>query len=245
MSELEEEDKRSIIEYEDKLKHETIERFVKIIQRRYSLNHVTYVSSSFVGRDRKDPVLATTYSDEWVNHYKEEHYEVCDPTITFGARTSLPLDFARLPWKGKKGKRLFEEVQDAGLGKQGLVIPLRGPTNGVWAIMSVMSDDNAEEWEMRREELSKELLYVGHRVHHYACVLYGEPLPEVGSGTLGVDEIEALQHFANGASFEEIASAMRVTSRMIKAYLATARVKLDAVNSAHAIIIALRAGLIR
>ena len=190
MSELEEEDIRSIVEYEDELKHETIEGFVKIIQRRYSLNHVTYVSPSFVGRERKDPVLVTTYSDEWVRHYKEERYEVCDPAITFGARSSLPLDFARLPWNGKKAERLFEEVQGAGIGKQGLVIPLRGPANGLWALMCVMSDDNAHEWELRREELSKELLYVGHQVHQYACMLYGKPSPEIRSGTLGVREME-------------------------------------------------------
>ncbi len=245
MSDLEEEDIRSIVGYEDEVKHETIEGFVKIIQHRYSVNHVTYVSSSFVGRARKDPVLATTYSDEWVRHYKKEQYEVCDPAITFGARSSLPLDFARLPWTGKKGKRLFEEVQDAGLGKQGLVIPLRGPTNGVWALMCAMSDDNAHEWELRREELSKELLYVGHQVHHYACVLYGEPSPEIGSGTLGAREIEVLQRVANGASLEEITSVMRVTSGTVKAYLSSARLKLRADNSTHAITIALRAGLIQ
>ncbi len=245
MSDLEEEDIRSIVGYEDEVKHETIEGFVKIIQHRYSVNHVTYVSSSFVGRARKDPVLATTYSDEWVRHYKEEHYEVCDPTITCGARSSLPLDFARLPWTGKKVERLYEEVQDAGIGKQGLVIPLRGPTNGVWALMSVMSDDNAHDWELRREKLSKELLYVGHQVHHYAYVLYGEPSREIGSGTLGVREIEVLQRCANGASLEEIASVMRITKGTVKAYFASARLKLHAVNSSHAITIALRAGLIQ
>ena len=69
MSVLEEEDPCSLVEYEDVLKHETIEGFVKIIQRRFSLKHVTYMCPSFAGRERKDPVLATTYSDEWVRHY--------------------------------------------------------------------------------------------------------------------------------------------------------------------------------
>jgi DNA-binding CsgD family transcriptional regulator len=245
MSELEEEDIRAIIEYEDELKHGTIEGFVKIIQRRYALKNVTYVSASFAGSSRKDPVLATTYSDEWVKHYKKEQYEACDPTIMVGARSALPVNYAELSWSGKKGKRLFEEVQDAGIGKQGLVIPLRGPVNGVWALMSVMSDDNPDEWEMRREELSKELMYVGHQVHNYACVLYGEPLPEIGMDTLGGREIEALQGLANGASIEEIASVMRVTSRTVKAHLASVRLKLHAASSSHAIMIALRVGLIR
>ena len=89
MSVLEEEDPCSLVEYEDVLKHETIEGFVKIIQRRFSLKHVTYMCPSFAGRERKDPVLATTYSDEWVRHYKEQDYGMIDPTITIGARSSL------------------------------------------------------------------------------------------------------------------------------------------------------------
>ena len=132
----------------------------------------------------------TTYSDEWVRHYKEERYEVCDPAITFGARSSLPLDFARLPWNGKKAERLFEEVQDAGNRETGPSDPTPGTGKWPLALMCVMSDDNAHEWELRRERLSKELLYVGHQVHQYACMLYGKPSPEIRSGTLGVREIE-------------------------------------------------------
>jgi len=244
MSVLEEEDPCSLVEYEDVLKHETIEGFVKIIQRRFSLKHVTYMCPSFAGRERKDPVLATPYSDEWVRHYKEQDYGMIDPTITIGARSSLPVDIATLPLTSKKARRLFEEVEDAGIGKQGLAIPLRGPTNGLWALMVAMSDDRAPEWELRREELSRELLFVAHQVHHYAFTLYGEPSREIGINILGVRETEALQRSADGATLEEVASAMRVTSGTVKGYLANVRVKLHADNPSHAIAIALRAGLI-
>jgi DNA-binding CsgD family transcriptional regulator len=167
-----------------------------------------------------------------------------DPTITIGARSSLPVDIATLPLTSKKARRLFEEVEDAGIGKQGLAIPLRGPTNGLWALMVAMSDDRAPEWELRREELSRELLFVAHQVHHYAFTLYGEPSREIGINILGVRETEALQRSADGATLEEIASAMRVTSGTVKGYLANVRVKLHADNPSHAIAIALRAGLI-
>jgi DNA-binding CsgD family transcriptional regulator len=167
-----------------------------------------------------------------------------DPTITIGARSSLPVDIATLPLTSKKARRLFEEVEDAGIGKQGLAIPLRGPTNGLWALMVAMSDDRAPEWELRREELSRELLFVAHQVHHYAFTLYGEPSWEIGINILGVRETEALQRSADGATLEEVASAMRVTSGTVKGYLANVRVKLHADNPSHATAIALRAGLI-
>jgi len=206
-----------------------------------SVNHS--VMPSFGGRERKDPVLATTYSDEWVRHYIEQDYGLIDPVVAAGARSVLPVDMATLPWKRKKAKRLFDEAQDAGIGKQGLVIPLRGPTNGVWGLLSATSDDTAREWEMRREKLSRELLFVGYQVHHWAFMLYGESSREIDIGILGVRETEALQRSADGGTFEEIARAMRVSSGTVKGYLTSVRVKLHADNGSHAIAIALRAGL--
>jgi len=243
---LEEEDNCPLVGGEDEheLKKQPIEGFVKIIQRKYSLTNVTYTSPSFGGRERKDPVLATTYSDEWVRHYIEQDYGLIDPVVAAGARSVLPVDMATLPWRRKKAKRLFDEAQDAGIGKQGLVIPLRGPTNGVWGLLSATSDDTAREWEMRREKLSRELLFVGYQVHHWAFMLYGESSREIDIGILGVRETEALQRSADGGTFEEIARAMRVSSGTVKGYLTSVRVKLHADNGSHAIAIALRAGLI-
>jgi DNA-binding CsgD family transcriptional regulator len=97
---------------------------------------------------------------------------------------------------------------------------------------------------MRREKLSRELLFVGYQVHHWAFMLYGESSREIDIGILGVRETEALQRSADGGTFEEIARAMRVSSGTVKGYLTSVRVKLHADNGSHAIAIALRAGLI-
>ncbi len=256
MSEMEEEDSRSFVvdenelvdqdEHEDesKSKRRIITGLVRIIQRRYALTNVTYMSPCFGGEDRKVQVLATTYSNEWVSHYKAQEYGEVDPVIIAGARSALPVDMATLAWKRKKARRLFDETQAAGIGEQGLVIPLRGPVNGIWGLLSVTSDVTAPEWEKRREELSRELLFVGHQVHHFVFMLYGEPSPEISMATLGVRETNALQQLADGATFEEIASVMRVTIGTVKQYLVSARAKLHADNSSHAIAYALRAGLI-
>ena len=254
MSELEEEDSRSFVvdedeladqdEHDDESNRRIITGLVRIIQQQYALTHVTYISPFYGGRDRNDQVLATTYSNEWVRHYKAQDYGEVDPVIIAGARSALPVDMATLAWKRKKARRLFDEAQAAGIGEQGLVIPLRGPVNGIWGLLSVTSDVTAPEWEKRREELSRELLFVGHQVHHFVFMLYGEPSPEISMGALGVRETDALQQFADGATLEEIASAMRVTIGTVKQYLVSARAKLHSDNSSHAIAVALRAGLI-
>jgi DNA-binding CsgD family transcriptional regulator len=260
MSEMDEEDSRSFVvdenelvdqdelidedEHEDQRKRRIITGLVRIIQRRYALTNVTYMSPCFGGSDRVVQVLGTTYSNEWVSHYKAQEYGDVDPVIIAGARSALPVDMATLAWKSKKARRLFDEAQAAGIGEQGLVIPLRGPVNGIWGLLSVTSDATAREWEKRHEELSRELLFVGHQVHHFVFMLYGEPSPEISLGILGVRETNALQQFADGATLNEIASAMRVKLGTVKAYLASARVKLHADNGFHAITVALRAGLI-
>ncbi len=260
MSELDEEDSRSFVvdedelvdqdelvdedEQEDESKRRIISGLVGIIQRRYALTNVTYMSPCFGGSDRTVQVLATTYSNEWVRHYKAQEYSAVDPVILAAAQSALPVDMGTLAWKKKKARRLFDEAQAAGIGEQGLVIPLRGPVNGIWGLLSVTSDVTAPEWEKRREELSRELLFVGHHVHHFVFMLYGEPSSEISIGTLGVRETNALQQLADGATFEEIASVMRVTIGTVKQYLVSARAKLHADNSSHAIAYALRAGLI-
>lgn len=245
MSFLEDIDKRSLLEFDSDLSKPTLDGFVEIIRRRYSLAHVAYMCPSFGGRERKEPVLAATYSDEWIAHYKEQDYGTIDPVINIGARSLLPVDWAGLPRTGKKVRRLFEEAQDAGIGKQGLTIPMRGPTNGLWALMIATSNDTDSDWKLRSEELTKNLFFVAHQVHHWAYKLHGNATWEHDIDTLSQRETEVLQRFADGTKLADIATSMGLKDMTVKAYLSTVRLKLHAANGSHAVAIAFRAGLIR
>lgn len=57
-------------------------------------------------------------------------------------------------------------------------------------------------------------------------------------------ELETLRHIANGESYKMTARALGVSPTMIKKRLRLVRAKLGAVNTAHAIVLAMRQGLL-
>jgi DNA-binding CsgD family transcriptional regulator len=129
----------------------------------------------------------------------------------------------------KKVRRLFDDAREAGIGTQGLTIPVRGPVNGLWALFSVTSFDSDAQWEARRHELMRDMVHLAHFVHQKAYDLH-RVAEEIALGSL---------------TRREIAAAMRIASETVKAHLDSARYKLQALNRTHAIAKALRAGLIR
>jgi DNA-binding CsgD family transcriptional regulator len=141
-------------------------------------------------------------------------------------------------------QRLFSEASAAGVGRQGLTIPVRGPTNGLWALFTVTSDESDADWSSRRHELMRDLVHVAHYVHQRAYELHAEDAP-IDLNAITKREIEALEWSAEGKSISDIAILMRISSETVKAHLDSARFKLQALNRVHAVSKAIRGGLIR
>lgn len=244
MAGLENIDVRTLLQLEADLSDKTLDEFIELIRQHYGLANIAYVCPSFRGRSLADPFLAVTYSDAWVEHYKTEGYQLIDPVHTIGARSLLPVDWARLPRMEKKVQRLFGDAKDAGVGQQGLTIPVRGPANGIWALFSVTSNESDHDWVARRFELLKDLVHVAHFVHQRAYEVHVEESP-IDLNAITKREIEALEWSAEGKSVADIAVLMRISAETVKAHLDSARYKLQALNRTHAVTKAIRAGLIR
>ena len=213
------------VEFDPALCKPTLEGFVGIVRRRYKLANVAYVCAGFHGGNGKDGwVAATTYSDEWAAHYQEQGYAKIDPVIASAARSVLPVDWGCLPRTRRKVYRMFEEARDAGIGSQGLTIPVRGPANGVWGFMTATSFASAEEWQAQNDELARNLFFDAYKIHQFAFTLYGGVMPEHDLSTLSDREIEVLQRIADGAKVPDIALLMGVTPNTVKTYLAATRV---------------------
>lgn len=241
---LESIDVRRLLQLETNITDQTLDEFIEFIRRHYGLAHVAYVCPSFRGRSLQDPFLAVTYGDEWKEHYKTQGYTSVDPVVNLGARSLLPLDWAKLPRNDKKVQRLFGEAKDAGIGQQGLTIPVRGPTNGLWALFIATSNESDTDWRGRRFELIKDLVHVAHYVHQRAFEVHVEERP-VDLNAITKREIEALEWSAEGKSVADIAVLMRISTETVKAHLDSARFKLQALNRTHAVTKAIRSGLIR
>ncbi|WP_026608519.1 helix-turn-helix transcriptional regulator [Methylocapsa acidiphila] len=235
---------RALLQLEGELTDQSLEHFIDLVCRRYGLSNIAYVCPSFRGYSLTNPFITLTYSKEWVEHYRTQEYMFIDPAWTIAARSLLPIDWARLPRTDKKVQRIFGEATDAGVGQQGLTIPVRGPINGLWGIFVANSHDGDAEWSNRRYELIRDLVLVANYVHQRAYELHVEERP-VDLNAITRREIEALEWTADGKSVEDIAVLMRISAVTVKAHLDSARHKLAALNRVHAVTKAIRAGLIR
>jgi DNA-binding CsgD family transcriptional regulator len=241
---LEDVDVRTLLQLETDLTDQTLDGFIDYVRKHYGLANIAYLCPSFRGRSMVDPFANMTYSDAWIEHYRAQGYAPVDPVINIGARSVLPVDWARLPRIDKKVQRLFGEAKDAGVGQQGLTIPVRGPTNGLWALFIATSNESDASWSGRRFELMKDLVHVAHYVHQRAYELHAEDVP-VDLNAITKREVEALEWSAEGKSLADIAILMRISAETVKAHLDSARFKLQALNRVHAVTKAIRAGLIQ
>lgn len=244
MPSLDDIDLRTLLQLETDLTDQTLDGFIEFIRQRYELANSVYLCPSFRGRSLADPFITTTYSAEWAEHYRSQRYASVDPVINVGARSVLPVDWARLPRGDAKVRRLFGEAKDAGVGHQGLTIPVRGPTNGLWALFIATSNESDIAWSGRRYELMRDLVHVANYVHQRAYEMHMEETP-VDLNAITKREIEALEWSAEGKALEDIAILMRISAETVKAHLDSARFKLQALNRVHAVTKAIRAGLIR
>jgi LuxR family quorum-sensing system transcriptional regulator SinR len=235
---------RSLLRLETDLTVETLEEFIELIRQRYGLSGIVYFSSSFHGRSLTDPFIVRTQGATRGESCKTERHALNDPIIQMGARSMLPMDWARIPRRSKDGGIQFGDSMPAWGDRQGLTVPVRGPTNGVWALFLVTSNETDVEWAARWRERITDLVHVAFFVHQRAFEFHSGEMP-VDLNAITKREIEALEWAAEGKTVEDTATLMRISTETVKAHLDSARYKLQALNRVHAVTKAIRAGLIR
>ncbi|MEI8144357.1 MAG: LuxR family transcriptional regulator [Alphaproteobacteria bacterium] len=217
---------------------------VQGLRDRLGLTNIVYHSPVMPSHSFHDPYLLLTYSEEWVAHYKGQDYVQVDPVFNFGVRSLLPLDWAGLPKRSPRVVQMFAEARDAGVGHQGLTVPVRGPAQGLWALVSFTSGDNDRAWRDRKPELARDAVLAANYLHLKVAESFG-PNPLADLDAISPREVEALAWAAEGKTTEDIAVLMRVSPETVKAHLDSARHKLGALNRPHAVAKALRSGIIR
>ncbi|WOJ88952.1 autoinducer binding domain-containing protein [Methylocapsa polymorpha] len=232
-------DLRSLLRLDADLTDKTLEEFLELIRRRYRLSGVAYFCPSFRGYSLTDPFILRTRGAAWADAYRTTRRALNDPIIQIGARSMLPIDWARIRRRSKDENLRIGDEGD----RQGLIIPVRGPTNGVWALFLVKSKETDAEWTARRQERTTDLVHVANYVHQRACEMHGEA-PPAELNAITKREIEALEWAAEGKTVEDIAILMRISAETVKAHLDSARYKLGALTRIHAVTKAIRSGLV-
>lgn len=209
--------------------------------RIYGLRSVAYLGVGLTDRLEAAPYLAVTYSSEWVEHYKAERFVDVDPVVQVGLRRMLPIDWAEFDRGSEKVRRLFGEASEFGLGRRGISLPVHG-RHGDRALLSITSDAAERDWQQLRLAYSRDFqLLVLHMHQAILRLVGGWPIEHA---SLSPRERECLLWIAEGKTYWETAVILGLSEHTVRCYLESARHKLGAANTTHAVTKAGKASLL-
>ncbi|ACK49665.1 transcriptional regulator, LuxR family [Methylocella silvestris BL2] len=214
-----------------------------LVRRIYDLHSLIYLCPSFMGHSLSEPFIVQPTCPGWADRQKIQSQLLVDSMTSAIARAVLPMDWAQLRRRSAQKRGIHFLPNSLGNNRQGVTIPVRGPSGGYWALLIATSNETHLQWTARRHELTKDLVQIAYYVHARACDLHGVSY-SADAADVTSREIEALQFMAEGKMIVEIATRMRVSQSTVLALLESARVKLHALNRAHAAAKALGVGLI-
>lgn len=184
----------------------------------------------------------TTYSDAWDERYREKNYHRIDPVILGCFQRFHPVDWKSLDWSSKVAKSFLQDAHDHGVGNQGYSIPIRGP-NGQFALFTVNHSCDDQTWQTFISTFGRELILVAHFINRKALEFEKDRQPDA-TRSLSPREIDAITLLALGYSRAQVAHSLSISEHTLRVYIESARSKLGALNTTHAIATALSRGLI-
>ena len=204
----------------------------------YRIDHIAYhwVDS------RGDQYGCGTYSLAWQERYLSQNYLRIDPVIIGCYQRFHPVDWKQLDWSGKAARAFQHESIEYGLGNQGFSVPVRGP-NGQFALFTVNHTCDDGTWASFTDEHRSELILLAHYLNEKALELEPDRTPMVAQ-SLSPREVDAMTLLAIGYSRAQVADDLAISEHTLRVYIESARFKLGALNTTHAVARALSRGLI-
>ena len=219
---------------------ETLEELQKLtveLRGLLDVQHVVYHWVNNVG----ERYGVGTYTSEWVDRYVEKDYLHIDPVILGCFRRFHPVNWKELEWGSKAARGFLADAVAHGVGNQGYSIPIRGP-NGQFALFTVSANATDEEWSRFVEETSRDLMLIAYDFNRKALEFDAKDLSP--DANLSPREVSALTLLAKGRSRAQTAEELSISEHTLRVYIETARHKLGAMNTTHAVARALSQGLI-
>ncbi|MEO0938160.1 MAG: LuxR family transcriptional regulator [Pseudomonadota bacterium] len=183
-----------------------------------------------------------TYSDDWRDRYIEQNYIRVDPVVIGCYQRFHPVDWKRLDWSSKAAKAFQKEALDHGVGNQGFSVPIRGP-NGQFALFTVSHNCNDDTWAQFTQDHTRVLLLIAHDFNQKALEFEPGRAPDAATA-LSPREVDAITLLAMGYSRAQVAETLNISEHTLRVYIESARFKLGALNTTHAVARAMSRGLI-
>ncbi|MCA8883468.1 MAG: LuxR family transcriptional regulator [Rhodobacteraceae bacterium] len=218
--------------------HSDLQDVVLKLRDLYDVDHVVYHSVNRAG----EQYAALTYDPEWVDRYIEQDYARIDPVVQGCYQRFNPVDWKQLDWSSPRARHFMTEAAEAGVGNQGLSVPIRGP-NGQFALFTACSRASDKTWENYSRSHVSDLILVAHFINQKALEIdNGTDVQK--SASLSPREIDTLSLLAMGYSRAQAAESLSISEHTLRVYIESARFKLGAQNTTHAVARAISHGLI-
>ncbi|MEP4198947.1 MAG: autoinducer binding domain-containing protein [Aliishimia sp.] len=211
-----------------------------IVQLRdeFAIDHMVYHWVDSAG----DQYGCGTYNDEWRDRYLEQQYVRVDPVVLGCYQRFHPVDWKRLDWSGKAARAFLAEATQYGVGNQGFSVPIRGP-NGQFALYTANHSCDDTTWETFTEEHRRMLVLIAHYFNEKALDFEPNRTPPANRA-LSPREVDAMTLLAIGYSRAQVADTLAISEHTLRVYIESARFKLGAMNTTHAVARAMSQGLI-
>lgn len=215
-----------------------LQAIIEDLRNLLKVDHAVYHWVSAAG----DQYGCGTYSLDWKHRYIERDYQRVDPVIQGCFQHFHPVDWKRLDWSGKAVRAFRLEAMEYGVGNQGYSVPVRGP-NGQFALFTVSHRCSDEDWAIFTERNRRDLILLAHYFNNKALEFEPDRTPEPAQ-PLSPREVDAITFLAMGYSRAQVAEALSISEHTLRVYIESARFKLGAMNTVHAVAKALSRGLI-
>ena len=208
------------------------------LRDQFQIDHVVY---HWVSADGEQYGFGT-YDPAWAQRYTEKEYLRIDPVVIGCFQRFDPVDWKKLDWSSKAARAFREDAIAHGVGNQGFSIPIRGP-NGQLALLTASHSTDDETWSGFMATHQRDWILIAHYLNQKALQLEKGRTPEPVK-SLSPRETDALTYLGMGYSRGQVADLLSISEHTLRAYIESARFKLGAQNTTHAVARALTEGLI-
>jgi len=184
-----------------------------------------------------------TYPQEWKHRYIEQDYESLDPTLTEASRTTLPFQWDQVRRSSRQNQQLsrfYDEADEFGVA-DGLTVPIHGPNSGL-ATLNFCDPVSSEVCESVWRTRYSDLMVIGNFVH--SQMVAASERVKTETIVLTPREKQVLTWTAEGKTAWEIGQILRIAEQTVLFHLKNSMQKFQVHSKTHAVVLALRNGLI-
>ena len=217
---------------------EEIQPLIVGLRDGFGIDHMVY---HWVSSDGEQYGFGT-YDPSWVRRYVEKDYLRVDPVVRSCFQRFHPVDWRDLDWSGKAVRTFREDAMASGVGNQGYTIPMRGP-GGQFALFTLSHEGDDAFWDAFTTANQRDLIVVAHFINQKALEMQQHRVPPPAKA-LSPREVDTLTYLSMGYSRGQVADMLSISEHTLRAYIESARHKLGALNTTHAVARAASEGLI-